>query len=103
MSVWGNIFAGILGGISESSKQKSSERATKEATKEAGKQDRITSQFNAEQEYYYNQKMRHEKARALGTGYNQFSTVREFAPGYVAGTGLDALPTKPSAKEYYNG
>lgn len=100
MSIFGDIFRGILGGISASSQSKSAERQTKEATKEAGRQNRLTSAFEAAQEDYYTQKYRHEKARALDSNYSQVSTVRNYLPNFVQGTGLDAMPAKPKPGDY---
>lgn len=103
MSIFGDIIYGVLGGLAAKSERKDSERATKEATQEAGRQNRATAEFQADLDYYYNQKLRGEKARALDSNYRQFSTVPQFAPGFQRGTGLDALPAKPKAKEYGNG
>ena len=96
---WGNIFSAVLGGIANKSAQKDALRADKENTREAGHQNRQGSAFDKALDNYYTQKNRHEAARALGT-YNQFSNVRNFAPNYVAGPGLDAMPTLPQAKDY---
>lgn len=96
-SVWGNIFSAVLGGISNASQRRSAERATREATEQAGKEDRKTLGYEKSLDYFYDQKRRHEMARNLAT-YNQFSTVRNFAPNYVAGPGLDAMPEMPVAE-----
>lgn len=100
MGIFSNIFNAILGGVASSSERRDSERATREATREAGDQNRRTSAFDSATEYHYNQKLRDEKARALSSGYNQFSTVRQFAPGYVPGSGLDAVTPLPKPEDY---
>lgn len=98
--VFGNVFRAVLGGISESNRQEASREATEAQIRAAGEESRLGSQFDAEQEYYYNQLLRNEKARALDSNYGQFSTVQQFAPGFTRGTGLDALPEKPRAGGY---
>lgn len=96
---WGNIFSAVLGGIANKSASKDATRENRENTREAGHQNRQSSAFDKALDNYYAQKNRHEASKALGT-YNQFSRVREFAPGYTAGPGLDAMPTLPQAKDY---
>lgn len=97
--IWGNIFAAVLGGIASSSQQRSSERATREATREAGIQDRATAAFTGDQEYYYNQLLRGERRGALDSGYNQFSTIRSYAPNYV-NPAPPVVPEKPKPGGY---
>lgn len=92
--LFGNIFSAVLGGISSASQRRSDARATKESQQEGGRQDRQTIGYEKGLDDYYDQKRRHEMARALST-YNQFSTVKNFAPNYVAGPGLDAMPAMP--------
>jgi hypothetical protein len=93
-NAFGNIFSAVLGGISSSSQRRSAERATREATEAAGKEDRQTIGYQKGLDYFYEQKRRHEMAKNFGV-YNQFSTVRQFKPNYVAGPGLDAMPSMP--------
>lgn len=95
MGIFSDIFRSILGGVANSG-----DSSTEEGARESGRQARLTNQFSAETDYYYNQLLRHEKAKALSSGYNQFSTVRQFAPGYTPATGLDALPPKPLAGDF---
>ncbi len=98
--IWGNIFAAVLSGVASSAEGKEERRASKEEIREGGMQNRATSAFETDNEYYYNQLLRKEKSRALDTGYNQFSTVRNFAPNYTPATGLDAVPAKPKPGDY---
>lgn len=95
MGIFSDIFRSILGGVANSGAS-----STEQGARESGRQARLTNQFSAETDYYYNQLLRHEKAKAMSSGYNQFSTVRQFAPGYTPATGLDALPPKPLAGEF---
>lgn len=99
-SIWGDLFSAVLGGVAASGSRRDAERQTVEATKQAGRENRRTSAFEKDQDYYYNQKLRHEKARALDSSYSQVSNVRDYLPNFVQGTGLDALPAKPKPEAY---
>ena len=101
-NLWGNIFQAVLGGIASREQGKDSERASKEATREAGSQNRLTAEFQSDLDYFRAQQRRHETRRALDGSYNQFSTVRQWAPNYQAGPGLDAMPSKPDPHDYRN-
>lgn len=99
---WSNIFQAILGGFAEGEAREDAERATKEATREAGSQNRLTALFQSDLDYYRTQQRRHEMSRSLDGSYNQFSTVRNWAPNYVRGPGLDAMPARPNPHDYRN-
>jgi hypothetical protein len=99
---WSNIFQAVLGGIASKEEAKDAERMTKEATREAGSQNRLTAEFTNDLEYFRDMQRRHETKRALDGSYNQFSTVRNWAPNFVQGPGLDALPEKPDPEDYKN-
>lgn len=99
-SGWSGLFQSILGGFADNEAAEDAERATKEATREAGSQNRLSEAFRSDLEYYRSQQRRHETRRALDGTYNQFSTVRQWAPNYTAGPGLDALPDKPNPHDY---
>lgn len=90
-----NIFGAILGGIGASGEQDDALELLEEGAEAKGEQDRRSLEFGDKLEYYRSQQRRHETSRALDSAYNQFSTVRNFAPNYVRGTGLDALPAYP--------
>jgi hypothetical protein len=96
---WTNIFGALLSGFGDDEGE-SAERATREATREAGTQNRLTAAFSNDLDYFREMQRRHETSRALDGSYNQFSTVRNWAPNYVRGPGLDALPTKPKPEDY---
>jgi hypothetical protein len=96
MSLFGDIFTGILGGIGKSSEAK----AGKEEIKAKGLEDRKSLEFADDREYFRNMQLRKERSRALDSGYNQFSTVKNFAPNYKPATGLDAMPTMKKAGDY---
>lgn len=91
----GNIFSAILGGFAGGQDQKEALKAIERQARITGEEDRATMEFGDKLEYYRTQQRRHETSRALDSAYNQFSTVKTFAPNYVRGTGLDALPAYP--------
>lgn len=99
--IWGAAIAAggaILGGIAASKKAKQEREAAREDAKEMTENDArfgaILSQFNAEQDYYYQQLQRKSKQRGLDQ-FRQFSTVNQFAPNFVGGNNTIALPNKP--------
>lgn len=99
--IWGAaISAGgaILSGVAASKKAKEDRLAAKEDTKEltaySTRYNAILSQFNREQDYYYNQLAKKNKQRGLDQ-FRQFSTVNQFAPNFVGGNNTVTLPSKP--------
>ena len=96
MSLFGDIFTYILGGIGKSGEQK----ADKEMIKLKGKEDRKTLAFADDREYFRNMQLRKERSGALDSNYNQFSTVKNFAPYFKPGTGLDAMPKFNKPEDY---
>lgn len=99
-SGWGQLFTAVLGGLADNEERKDAERGSKEATREAGHQNRTTAEYQSELDYFREQQRRHEASRSLEGNYGQFSTVGNWAPGFTRGPGLDAMPTKPLAKDY---
>lgn len=95
MGLFTTIAGAILGGIGKSMSNKTQAKNDLESTKAAGHEDRKTAAFQDDREYFRRQQERTEKRRSLDSSYNQFSTVREFAPNYKPGTGLDAMGNKP--------
>ena len=88
----------LISGIAASKKAKSDRAAAKEDAKELTEEgtrfNAILSQFNAEQDYYYEQLQRKNKQRGLDQ-FRQFSTVNQFAPNFIGGNNTIALPEKP--------
>lgn len=97
---WGQLFTAVLGGVAASSERRAQRDDTREGAEAAGRENRRTASFENDLEYFRNQQLRHERGRSLDTNYNQFSTVRNFAPNFKPGTGLDAMPTKPKPGDY---
>lgn len=95
-NLWGEIFTAVLGGVASSGEQK----ADKDMVKAKGQEDRKSLDFADKLEYFRQQQLRHERSRALGSNYNQFSTVKNFMPNFKPGTGLDAMPVQPKPGDY---
>lgn len=100
--IWGAAIAvggSIISGIAASKKAKQDRENAKEDNKEMTENDArfgaIASQFNAEQDYYYEQLKRKNKQRGLDQ-FRQFSTVNQFAPNFVGGNNTITLPEKPN-------
>jgi hypothetical protein len=96
MGLLSDIFGAVLGGVAASAQGKADDKQVKEA----GRQERATLAFASDLEYFRNQQLRKERSGALDSAYNQFSTVKNFAPNFKPGTGLDAVPTKPNPGAY---
>jgi hypothetical protein len=96
MSIFSKIFSAVLGGVSSSAQKD----AQKEDVKGKGREERATLSFASDLEYFRNQQQRKERSGALDSNYNQFSTVKNFAPYFKPGSGLDAVPTKPKPGDY---
>jgi hypothetical protein len=97
---WGQIFTAVLGGIASRSKSKSDAKAAERDIKGEGLEQRKSLAFTDDREYFRNMQLRKERSGALSSNYNQFSTVRDFAPNFQPGTGLDAMPTLKRPEDY---
>lgn len=100
--IWGAAIAAvgaIAGGVAASKKAKADRKAAsadaKAATKDEAIYGSILSQFEAEQDDYYNQLGRQRKERGLDQ-FRNFSTVSSFAPSYAGDTSRIVVPNKPN-------
>ncbi len=88
----------VISGVAAEKKAKGDRKAANEdrkaATKEEAQYGAILSQFEREQEDYYNQMERQRKQRGLDQ-FRQFSTVHEFAPNYADNNRI-TLPNQPN-------
>ena len=103
--IWGAAIAAggaILSGMAASKKAKEEREAAaaqaKVATADEAKWSAVLSQFNKEQDYYYQQLGRKSKQRGLDQ-FRQFSTVNQFAPNFQGGNNTITLPNKPNITE----
>lgn len=99
--IWGAaimVGGSLLSGMAASKKAKQDRANAKEDSKELTENDArfaaIASQFNKEQDYYYEQTKRKAKQRGLDQ-FRQFSTVAQFAPQFVGGNNEIVIPAKP--------
>lgn len=99
--IWGAAIAAagaIASGVAASKKAKADRKAAsadqKAATKDEAIYGSILSQFEAEQEDYYNQLGRQRKQRGLDQ-FREFSTVSSFAPSYSGDNNRIVLPDRP--------
>lgn len=99
--IWGAAIAvggSVLGGIASSKKAKqdrsNANADRKAATKEEAQYGSILSQFEAQQEDYYNQLNRQRKQRGLDQ-FRSFNTVSSFAPSYAGDNPAIVVPQQP--------
>lgn len=102
--IWGAAIA--IGGaaISAYGKNKAEKQASKDAkvaTKDEAKYQGILSQFEKEQDYYYNQLERKNRVRGLDQ-FKQFSNIGKFAPGYKTADTTPIVPEKPDIDKMLN-
>ena len=99
--IWGAAIAvggAVISGKAAEKKAKQDRKDSNEdrraATKEEAQYGAVLSQFEREQEDYYNQLDRQRKQRGLDQ-FRQFSTMSQFAPEYQGDTSRVVLPAKP--------
>ncbi len=92
----------ILGSVAKSQQDKAAAKKKKsddtEMTAMGAYLNRLNSQFDAEQDYYYTQLDRQAKSRGLDE-FRKFSTVKNFAPDYQNSNKGPVLPARPIAGE----
>lgn len=101
--IWGAAIA--VGGAvmsAQAAKKKAAQdkKDNLELTREGAKYNAMASQFDAEQQYYYDQLGRQNKERGL-TQFRKFSTMQNIDPNYTNDIGGIVLPNKPDAEKYF--
>lgn len=102
--IWGAalVLGGTLvSGYAANKAKKDDQREARAMTKEEAKYSGILSQFEKEQDYYYEQLARKNKVRGLDQ-FKQFSNVGSFAPGYKPADTTPVLPEKPDIDKMLN-
>lgn len=89
-----SIGGSILGSIGQSEQHKDDQKFSIQELLQQSADDRETSQFNAEQMYYYNQLKRQDEQRGLDQ-FAKFNTVKDYAPDYVNTSPRVVVPDKP--------
>lgn len=99
--IWGAAIAvggAVISGVAASKKAKEDRAAAtsdrKAATKDEAIYGSILSQFEAQQDDYYNQLNRQRKQRGLDQ-FRSFNTVSSFAPEYAGDSSRIVVPTQP--------
>ena len=94
------VAAGAIPGYGQQKKAKEDRKNANEdrraATREEALYGGVLSQFEREQDDYYNQLNRQRKQRGLDT-FKQFSTLNQFAPNYTPAAQQEiVVPDKPN-------
>lgn len=105
--IWGAaimVGGAVVSGMAQEKKAKAERKAAREDAKAANREEAqysaVLSQFEREQEDYYEQLSRQRKQRGLDQ-FRQFSTVRSFAPNYADSQRIQ-LPGKPDINTLVN-
>lgn len=96
---WGAILAGVSAYSSSRSAekgQKNDSKTQKEIVGLQGLEARRTSAFEKDLDYYYKQKDKLDKRRALDT-YGSFSKLGTYAPNDYTLPALPVVPNKPNS------
>lgn len=101
--IWGAAIM-VVGAVASSQaakkKAKQDKKDTQELTLEGAKYNAMTSQFEADTDYYYNQLNRQNKQRGLAE-FRKFNTMQKIDPNYTqTQTGI-VVPEKPDAEEVF--
>lgn len=100
---WIAAVVTVVGSYAKSQQDKKNANKAKkdgqEMTQAEARLARENSQFDAEQEYYYQQLEKKEKSRGLDE-FRKFSTVQNYAPTY---TNTNAGPVVPNRPEFDKG
>lgn len=98
IAVGGAVISGYAKNKQADKDRKNAVSDAKAATKDEAKWSSILSQFNAEQDYYYQQLNRKNKERGLAE-FRKFNTMSSFAPGYTQTNPGITVPTRRSIDE----
>lgn len=101
--IWGAaimVGGAIMSAQAEKKKQKAANKENRAATREEAKYQGLLSQFEHEQDYYYEQLGKQEKMRGLDE-FKKFHTVREIDPSYVNTNTGPIVPEKPDINKYF--
>ena len=95
VTVGGSAISGVAAQEKAEEDRKNANEDRKAATREEALYGGVLSQFEREQDDYYNQLNRQRKQRGLDT-FKQFSTLNQFAPNYMPAAQQEiVVPDKP--------
>lgn len=92
--IGGSVISGMAASKKAKQDRKNAKEDSKEMTEREARYQAVLSQFDAEQNDYYNQLNRQRKQRGLDQ-FRQFSTMGQFAPGAASSDNTIVLPNKP--------
>ena len=96
VTVGGSAISGVAAQEKAEEDRKNANEDRKAATREEALYGGVLSQFEREQDDYYNQLNRQRKQRGLDT-FKQFSTLNQFAPNYIPAAQQEiVVPDKPN-------
>lgn len=96
--IWGAaimVGGAVLSGVAANKKAKEDRKEGRVDTKQAAKYEGLLSQFNKEQDYYYQQLEKREKMRGLEQ-FKHFNTMKNIDPTYTNTNQGPVLPDKPN-------
>lgn len=101
--IWGAAIM-VVGSVASAQAAKKKEAAARKEnrvdTKQEAKYSALLSQFEREQDYYYNQLEKQEKSRGLDQ-FKKFSGMSRIDPTYVNTSGGIVLPDKPDINKLF--
>lgn len=103
--VWGAaimVVGGVLSGRAAAKKAEKDRKEGRLASKEDARYKGILSQFDREQEYYYQQLEKQEKKRGLDQ-FKHFNNMRNIDPTYTETNTGPILPRKPNLDDMLEG
>lgn len=103
--IWGAaimVGGALLSGRAAEKKAKEDRKAGRLASKEDARYQGILSQFDREQDYYYQQLEKQEKKRGLDQ-FKHFNNMRNIDPTYSETNTGPVLPKKPNLDDMLNG
>lgn len=104
--IWGAAFlvgGTVLSGMAADKQAKEDRKQNRIDTKQAAKYEGLLSQFDKEQNYYYQQLEKQEKMRGLDQ-FKHFNTMSRIDPTYVnTNPAGPVLPDKPNIDKLLDG
>lgn len=101
--IWGAaimVGGAVISGMGAKKEKEADRKAQKGMTKDEAKYSAILSQFDNEQQYYYQQLDKQEKMRGLDE-FKKFSGMSRIDPNYVNTNTGPILPEKPDANKLF--
>jgi len=101
--IWGAaimVGGALISGYASQKEAKEARKDKKAGTRDEAKYSAMLSQFEQEQEYYYQQLEKKEKMRGLDE-FKKFNGMGRIDPNYVNTNTGPVLPEKPNAERFF--